>query len=98
MTNNENSDLETYSPLYRNSSLYIMLICGVIIILIGLIFFFFDLHAQGPSRFSNPTMGKVVINGWAAIFIGAGISVFPFFNLVKQYFEKKKFTKDVLIK
>ncbi len=97
MTNNENSELETYSPLYRNSSLYIMLICGIIIILIGLYLLLFGLNAQGQSRFSNPRSGKVMINGWGTIFIGASISVFPIYNLIKQYFEKKKFTKDVLI-
>lgn len=94
MTNEQENELAQYSPLYRSSSLCIMLICGVIIISIGLIFFLFDFHAEGPSRFSNPAMGKVFINGWAAVLMGVGISIFPTFNLIKQYFEKKNFKKN----
>ena len=97
MLDKNDIELATYSPLYRTSSLMIILLCGLTIISIGFYLLFFDLNTHGPSRFSDPNSGKVVINGWVAINMGTGISVFPIYNLVKQYFERKNLSKKIPI-
>ena len=97
MLDKNDMELATYSPLYRTSSLMIILLCGLTIISIGFYLLFFDLNTHEPSRFSDPNSGKVVINGWVAIIMGTGISVFPIYNLVKQYFERKNLCKKIPI-
>jgi hypothetical protein len=75
---------------YRPFPLYVMLCCGVIVILIGVYLLFSNNSAQGVTIQGKLGTGggrPISVSGSGTILIGVLISLFPAFQLIKR---KKK--------
>ncbi len=73
-------------PEFRTTTLYIILACGIMILLMGIALIFLNKTANGmlePGRHVGRG-GPVSLNGVTVIIIGLGLSAFPAYQLIKQ--------------
>lgn len=82
--NNTDSDKEQY----RSASLYPILVCAIILILVGVILTIkqemagWDFPVSSRLRLSG--RAKPMVSGLACIVIGALLGIFPVFQLIKN--------------
>ena len=72
---------------YRPIPLYMILLCGVIIVFIGIWLSVFNISANGIStgnKYGENAGKHIIITGPEAIFIGLGICAFPAIQLMKN--------------
>jgi hypothetical protein len=79
-----------YHPPIHSFPIYGLVICGVILVLVGIYFKTNNLELSG-----NDGENIFRINGAAAILFGIAILIFPICVLVKQYREKKSFDRNI---
>jgi hypothetical protein len=82
-----------YHPPIHAFPIYGLIVCGIILILIGLYLHINDIVPSG-----NNEEGPFLINGPATICFGVSILVFPIYTLINQYREKKKFDRNIFLK
>lgn len=79
-------------PQYRNFPLYIILCCGIALILVGINLVFTNTIPHGttiPTKYQAG--GKdIFVTGKTTIFIGAALCIFPVYQLVKKSLKSKK--------
>jgi hypothetical protein len=79
-----------YYPPIHSFPLYGLIVCGIILVLIGIY-----LKVKG-IKFLGETGGESFgINGPATICFGIAILVFPIYTLIAQYKEKKRFDNNI---
>ena len=86
-------DEDSDYPNYKGVSMYMILGCGLIIILIGLYLTVFNQYASGtslPGRSGQGGGNTQTIKGRDAIIIGIGFSIFTAYQLLKEKKNKKK--------
>ena len=90
---NENK-LQKKEPVYRppvnKFQIYGILVCGLIMILIGIYLTSINVELSGYSN-----RKQFHITGPATTCLGIAILIFPFYILIKQYKEKKKFDRNI---
>ena len=77
---------------FRPFPLYIILVCGLIVMFIGFYLTITKSKASGltlPSRFGEGGGQTRIVIGPGSIIIGLGICVFPIYQLIKNKFVKK---------
>ena len=85
---------EKYFPI-RPFQLWVILVCGIIVTLIG-VYFIIEGEVLTGKAFSNGRMGPragslIILSGPILTFIGLAKCIFPIYHLVKQ----SKKTKNV---
>jgi hypothetical protein len=86
---NLNKKKPTYYPQVRKFPIYGLVVCGIILILVGVYFQLNYIELSGDN--GEPFR----INGPASICFGIAILVFPIYILIKQYREKQSFDRDI---
>ncbi len=77
---------------FRPFPLYIILVCGLIVTLVGLYLIITNNAATGvtlPNRSGEGGGQTRIVSGPGAIVVGLGICVFPAYQLLKKKFVKK---------
>jgi hypothetical protein len=80
----------TYHPPIHAFPIYGLLICSFILLVLGIYFQLGNIKISG-----NDGENSFGINGPSLICFGIAMSIFPFYILIKQYREKKKFDKNI---
>jgi len=81
----KNNNKNEYNE-FRTTPLYIILFCGIIVVLIGSYLTVFEETAQGivqPGRYTGRG-GPVALPGWAVILTGLALCSFPACQLIKR--------------
>ncbi len=71
---------------YRGSTLYMIFICGIILIIAGVIMVLVDQTALGTAEGTRtvPKGTKMIVTGPVAIGLGVLMSIFPVYQLIKN--------------
>lgn len=88
---NKKQDSTDYEE-FRTFPLYVILICGLIVLFAGLYFAISKTILHGTTfagKYGQGGGNSVVLNGWGVAIIGALICVFPVLQLIKSSIRKK---------
>jgi hypothetical protein len=82
----EENNTDTDKEQYRNASLYPILVCAIILILVGVILTIKREMAGWDFPVSSRLSGsaKPMVSGPACIVLGALMGIFPVFQLIKN--------------
>lgn len=90
MVNNNDKDTK---EVFRNTSLYPILFCSIVLIIIGIILKVKEMTATWGFNIHNRTFtdsAKPFVNGVACIVIGAAMGAWPVFQLYKNWRKKRQ--------
>ena len=78
-----------YLPQYRFMNLYVMLVCGLILLCIGAYLIYDNKYLNGPALTPRDIGRTKTVTGPGALLLGAIICIFPTYQLIKQKKQKK---------
>ena len=76
-------------PQYRSMNLYVILVCGLILLCIGAYLIYNNKYLNGPALTPRDIGRTKTVTGPGALLLGALISIFPTYQLIKQKRQKK---------
>jgi hypothetical protein len=82
-------EIESYKQ-YRNSTLYMILTCGIILTMIGVYLYVSNRVPHGTTLPTRHVAGgkDIYITGITTMVLGVAISIFPIYQLIRKLSKK----------